>query len=365
MIKKSRLVGFLVCVCLVLLLSGCFARPQNVVLMIGDGMGFEHVKAAGMYANGEEGSFVFETFPYRTAMTTHSADEAITDSAASGTAMATGKKVNNGVISVAIPGDGRELKTMLEHFKDYGKSLGLVTTVPITHATPAAFGAHEQSRGNSNEIARDYLNQTRPNVLFGGGKNGLTAKLAKQAGYMVVENVDELKKLDTEKACYVSGQFASEIPYESEGVGMLPHLAQMVEVAIKILDNDPDGFFVMIEGGKIDWAGHKNDLERNVGETIEFARSVKVVYDWAKERGDTLIVVTSDHETGGLKVLENNGKGKLPKVSWSSRGHTAAKVPVYAWGLGAERFQGKMDNTDIFEKIVEMIGIYEMNAIRE
>ncbi len=337
-------------------LSGCSAPPKNVILCIGDGMGFEQVKAASIYATGKEGTLCFESFPYKTSMTTHSANAAVTDSAASGTAIATGHKVNNKVLSMQIPGDGRELQTSLEYFQQKGKATGLVTTTPVTHATPAAFGAHEKSRYNYENVATDYLTQTRPNVLFGAGGHGITPQAAKDAGYVVVSNLNELQSLNTEEVTFVSGQFGKNIPYEMQWAGDLPHLSQMTESALAILDNDPDGFFLMIEGGTIDWAGHDNELANNIGETIEFARTVQIVFDWAEERDDTLLVVTADHETGGLKVIKNNGKGKLPDVSWSSKNHTAAQVPVYAWGTGAGLFTGPMDNTDIHKKIVKAAG---------
>ncbi len=332
------------------------SSPKNVVLCIGDGMGFEQVKAASIYATGNEGTLCFESFPYKTSMTTHSANAAVTDSAASGTAIATGYKVNNKVLSMKIPGDGTELQTLLEYLQQKGKATGLVTTTPITHATPAAFGTHEKSRYNNGNIAADYLTQTRPNVLFGAGGHGITPQAAKNAGYVVVSNLSELQSLNTEDTTFVSGQFGENIPYEAQWTGDSPHLSQMAESALAILDNDPDGFFLMIEGGTIDWAGHDNNLANNIGETIEFAKAVQVVIDWAEERNVTLLVVTADHETGGLKVIKNNGKGKLPDVSWSSKHHTAAQVPVYSWGAEAGLFTGQMDNTDIHKKIVKAVG---------
>ena len=327
--------------------------PTNVIFCIGDGMGFEKVKAAGMYAHGEAGTLSFEAFPHRAEVTTHSADSPMTDSAAAATAMATGSKVNNGVISTALPGDGSELYTLLEHFKDQGKSTGLVSTTFITHATPAAFGAHEPKRGNLAEIAEDYLNQTRPNVLLGGGGNGMAEAAAEAAGYTVVTNRDELLALDAENITRVSGQFGdTNLPYEFDGLGDLPHLSEMTATALKILTKNPTGFFLMIEGGRIDHAGHSNDIERNVCETIEFSKTVQVATDWAKGRADTLIIVTADHETGGLKVLENNGKGNFPTVSWSTGGHTTTNIPVYGRGRNAGCLSGVMDNTDLFSVVV-------------
>jgi len=340
-----------ICLAVVLIFSAQLlaTAPKNMILFIGDGMGFEQVAAAGMYANGQAGTLGFEGLAYQGKVTTYSADAEVTDSAAAGTAMATGHKVNNGTVSMAIPGDGRELETLVEYFKKRGKSAGLVTTTYITHATPAVFAAHEQDRDNFTGIAQDFLTQSRPNVMLGGGEKGMSEKAAAKAGYVVVKNRKELFEIDAENIRMVSGQFGKgNMPYEVDGLGDLPHLSEMAEVALKILDNDADGFFLMVEGGKIDHAGHNNDLLRNVTETIEFARAIEVAMSWARDRTDTLIIVTADHECGGLKVEKNNGAGKLPTVSWSTDDHTAAKVPVYAWGANAQMAREIKDNTQIF-----------------
>ena len=330
---------------------------KNVIFCIGDGMGFEKVKAAGMYAHGAAGTLSFEAFPYQGEVTTHSADSSMTDSAAAATALATGFKVNNGVLSTALPGDGRELYTLLEHFRDQGKSTGLVSTTFITHATPAAFGAHNPSRGNLEEIAGDYLNYTRPNVLFGGGGNGMSIAAAEAANYTVVTDRQGLLTLDTKNLGWVSGQFGdTNLPYEYDGLGELPHLSEMAATALDILARNPDGFFLMIEGGRIDHAGHSNDIERNVCETIEFSNTLRVVMDWCAERDDTLVIVTADHETGGLRVVESNGAGHFPTVTWSTAGHTETNVPVYGWGANAGRIGGVMDNTDLYKIVLRGVG---------
>jgi len=312
------------------------ASPRNVIFLIGDGMGFEQVRAAGIYENGVEGTLSFEFFPYQGEVTTYSADSSVTDSAAAATAIATANKVNNGVISLAIPGDSSELYTMLEYFQDLGMSTGLVSTTYITHATPAAFAAHETSRNYLDQIALDYLQQTRPNILFGGGGNGMSEQAAYNAGYTVIIDFAGLSGLNTSSESMVSGQFGLTLfPYEYDpgsGYDTLPHLSEMTVTALDILDNDPGGFFLMVEGGLIDYAGHDNHIERNIFETIEFSRTVQSVLEWAGSRTDTLILVTADHETGGLAVLQNNGQGGFPTVSWSTGGHTGANVPVYAWG---------------------------------
>lgn len=329
--------------------------PRNVILFIGDGMGPEQVRAAGMYRNGRAGTLVIESFPYSTTMTTYSADSVITDSAAGATAMATGYKVANGVLSVAWPGDERELETLLERFHAHCKRVGLVTTTAATNATPAAFGAHEFSRNYYNNIANDYLTQTRPDVLFGGGGYGLNPTNAAAAGYTVVLDRAEMQALTPTLAARISGQFGvTDLPYEYDfftgvdpGYNTLPHLSEMVATALALLESAPNGFFLMVEGGRIDHAGHANDTARNVFEVLEFDHAIEVAASWAASRTDTLIIVAADHETGGLSVIANNGAGQFPTVTWTTTGHTAANVPVYAWGVNAELAAQVTDNTDI------------------
>lgn len=329
------------------------APPRVVFFFIGDGMGFEQVKAARSYA-GEPLSF--ELLPHRAECRTYAADNAVTDSGAGGTALATGIKVNNGVISQEIPGTGAELLTLLEHAQQMGKMTGLVTTAYLTHATPATFGAHAASRNHLDDIAGDYLDQTRPDVLFGGGGQGLTVEAAQAAGYAVAVDAAGFSALDARTpGARVSALFGEDhLPYEHDSIKSgedypYPHLSEMVAKAIEVLDRDPDGFFLMVEGARIDHAGHDNQLERMVHETLQFAAALQVAVEWAANRTDTLIIVTADHETGGLKVVEDNGAGRYPSVTWSTTGHTAVNVPLYAWGVNAQLISGIMDNTDMFE----------------
>lgn len=325
---------------------------KNIILFIGDGMGFEQVKASGMYATGASGTLSFEAFPFSGSIRTLNAEGGVTDSAASATAMATGAKVSNGVISMSLPGSGIPLMTILEHLKSEGKSTGLVTTTFVTHATTATFGAHEPSRENYSSIADDYLNDARPNVLFGGAKY-VTQYAAAAAGYTVVVDRAGLQALDTEKESMVSGQFGGDnMPYEIDGLGELPHLSEMTLAALRILDNDPDGFFLMVEGGRIDHACHAHDIEQAIWETIEFSNAVAVAMEWRNSHSDTLIIVTADHETGGLHVLANNGAGNLPTVTWGTTGHTSSPVPVFWWGINAELVSGTMENTNIFNIMI-------------
>jgi alkaline phosphatase len=381
MLRKSCLI--ILIVLLVLFVQPSWAGIKSVILMIGDGMGFEQVKAASLYAYGDVNSLPFEKY-YRGEMMTHSENSYLdkihaTDSAAAGTAMATGQKVNNNVISQK---SGKPIKTILEHLQEQGKATGLVTTVPITHATPAVFAAHTRHRNRYGDIANDYLNQTRPNILFGAyyenGK-GMTEEKAKQADYMVVKTRQELQDIvcsveqEPNTEIFVAGLFSPDgMPWEYDyyypsknplshvcendtpSYDTVPHLSEMTAAALNILDNDPNGFFLMVEGGTIDWAGHDNIIEDNIFETLEFTRAFQVVLDWAGDRDDTLIIVTADHECGGLKVIKNRRKGLMPVVFWASKDHTGLNVPIYAKGPGAEEFVGVIDNTDIFTIIMKL-----------
>jgi alkaline phosphatase len=295
------------------------ATPRNVILFIGDGMGAGEVQAAGLYAYGTTGSLGFERFDHQALTVTYAADGSITDSAAAATAMATGHKVNNGVLSLALPGDGRELTTILEYAQARGKSSGLVTTAYITHATPAAFAAHEPSREDYTAIASDILDKTRPQVLFGGAFH---LEGAAAAGYTVIRTEAELGALDTEAVHLISGQFSEgtmtyaldRTPGTTE-----PTLAVMTRKALAILDNDPNGLFLMVEAGRIDHAGHAHDLARNVQETLSLDQAVQEALAWAAASGqgsDTLILVAADHETGGLRVVSG---GRCPWPSPACR----------------------------------------------
>lgn len=349
--------------CLLLVATPALAEPpRNVILLVGDGMGFEQVRAASLFAHGQEGRLTMEQLPHRGEVVTASADNAVTDSAAGASAMATGHKVNNGVLSLAVPGDAQPYETILEQFAVEGKATGLVSTAHLTHATPAGFASHVGERSAYQSIGQQILGRTQPDLLLGGGGVGLSPDLAEARGYTVVTDRRGLESLDLAQVDRLAGLFGQGyMPYEFDylmridpGYDRLPHLSEMTRAALEMLGRHEEGLFLMIEGARIDHAGHSNLSQNSVHETLEFDNAVREVMTWVHGRDDTLVIVTADHETGDLRVVEGRGRGVYPQMQWHSGGHTGVNVPIFAWGVGAETVQGVIDNTDIYRIMMGM-----------
>jgi len=345
-------------------------KVRNVILCIGDGMGLNQVALARLRAAGPAGKLHMERLPVSGIMRTHSANRLVTDSAAAGTALSSGIKTKNGMIGQAP--DGAPYRTILEAAQARGMATGLVATSAITHATPAAFAAHVKSRKMEADIAQQLL-ANRVNVLLGGGRKFFLPKSdpnsgrdderdllaeAREAGYSYAETAWQLRSVN---APYLLGLFQYEslttLPPE-------PMLALMTRKAIRCLHNaraaapsPKQGFFLMVEGSQIDWACHNNDADSCVRQTLLFDEAVKEAIDFALADGRTLLIVTADHETGGLTIPEGSLKGTDAKVKWSSGGHTSAAVPVFALGPNAERFAGVYDNTEITRRLAPLLGI--------
>jgi alkaline phosphatase len=332
--------------------------PTNVVLMIGDGMGVSHVTAATILA----GKLEMERLPVGGFVTTHAHGSLITDSAASGTAFATGEKTYNGAISVS---NAREpLKTALEHAEERGMATGLVVTCSVTHATPAVFAAHVGDRSMDCAIAKQMA-ASGVDVLFGGGRSFFLPK--EQSGARddredlidalrrrmpVALSASEFRKLGDVDAA--AALLSSEHP---PPVGTRdPPLPELTAKALEILSRDEDGFFLMVEGSQIDWAGHENDHDWLVAETLDFDRAVGVVMDFAEEDGRTLVIVTADHETGGYAVLDGSiARRVVSRTNFGTDNHSAAMVPLLAYGPGSESFGGILDNTDVGRALIGLV----------
>lgn len=442
------------------------ARAKYVFLFIGDGMGSAQVALAEAYKASVDGDQVgfsptsFSGFPVRAEVTTHCAVRRITESAAAATAIASGTKAGEAAIGVDV--SGKALRTLAEEARDAGVPVGILTTVPVNHATPAAFYAHVPDRNDYWEIGRQ-LADSRMSLFAGGdfqdpkgkksqAKEDLRA-LASRKGYKIVRGRDSIAANTTLPAIlFGNDPDAASLPWEMDsGDARTPVLADYVSSAIRLLDG-PKGFFVMAEAGRIDWAGHGNDARANLGEVWGLDQAVKVALEFASRHPrQTLIVVTADHETGGLslgngvsgyatdfgllrhqnsskdrlegllapiaaavetaktpgdtaklvsqvfaRIAMETGLGRVKELSltatdsveileslrerwgtakaaskpgygatgspavaairildrkagvgWTTGAHTALPVPLYAKGVGQERFGGRLDNTDI------------------
>ena len=329
-------------------------KPKNVIMMIGDGMGTAQV-FAGITANG--GHLFLDNFKQVGFSKTQSSNGYITDSAAGGTALSTGQKTYNGAIGVNT--DTVAIKTVLEMAEGKGLATGLVSTSAITHATPASYIAHQGSRGSYEDIAADFL-KTDIDVFIGGGykhfaqrkdKRDLTSEL-KQKGYQVLRNMDEIAQVKSGKLAGLTADEHNDI--FSKRKMSLPLATQ---TALNILDQNKNGFFIMIEGSQIDWGGHQNHVGYIVGEMLDFDQTIGKALEFAAKDGETLIIVTADHETGGMALVGGDMKAGKVKGAFPTGDHTAVMVPVFAYGPGAENFTGIMENTDIPKKIMSLLGL--------
>lgn len=293
------------------------AEIKNVIFLIGDGMGVSYTSAHRYLKDNPNTKMMeqteFDKYLVGNQMTyPEDPEQNVTDSASAATAMSTGEKTYNAAI--AVDNDGTELKTVLEAAKENGKATGLVATSEITHATPASFGAHDTHRKNMNAIANDYFDEKingehKVDVLLGGGLNNfvrpdrnLTEEFKKD-GYSYVTNSEQLAN---DKNDRVLGLFApGGLPKMIDRTEDIPSLEEMTNAAINRLSKDKDGFFLMIEGSQIDWAGHDNDIVSAMSEMEDFERAYKAAIEFAKKDKHTLVVATADHSTGGYSIGAN------------------------------------------------------------
>lgn len=425
------------------------ATPRNIIVMISDGCGFNHVLAASLYQDGEPGQQRYQKTFTPLAMSTYPAGgsyepeqvyadleactKGATDSAAAATAMATGVKTRKGSIGVDV--DNKAVPNVVEAAEARGKATGVVTTVPLSHATPAGFVAHVDSRASYEEIAQEMFRESAVDVVMGaghplfedngkpvaeeddkpkrdeqyryvGGKEtwqdlvsgkpmsdadgdgtpdawtlvqtraevqGLTSALPKRvAAVLPVHETTQLGRTG------VDSDPKDDAPYETPRSASVPTLAEMVCGALAVLGQDADGFFLMIEGGAVDWASHGNALGRMIEEQIDFHEAIDAVIDWVEANGGwdaNLVIVTADHECGYLcgpdstttcTPVKGRGKGIMPEGEWRSRSHTNQLVPFYVHGAGSQHFVDEairkdpvhgpyLDNTDMAKALFEMV----------
>ncbi len=326
-------------------------HPKNIIFLIGDGMGVSHIYA-GMTAN--HGRLAIEQFKHIGFIKTYSSDNYVTGSASSGTAMSSGKKTKNGMLG--MDPDTIALRSILEIAEEHGLASGLVSTSAITHATPASFIAHQPNRNMYEEIAADFL-KTEIDVFIGGGRDhfmkredgrDLTKEL-EERGYNVLFDMDNISGITEGKLAGLTAD--GHNPRYSEGRGdMLP---DATVTAMKILNNNKKGFFLMVEGSQIDWGGHANSTEYIVEEVIDFDHAIAKALEFAKTDGNTLVVVTADHECGGLGINGGSFEDGTVEGGYTTKGHTGVMVPVFAYGPGAKEFMGIYENTALFDKFLQ------------
>lgn len=326
--------------------------PKNIILLIGDGMGITQI-TAGMYRNGNK--LNLEKFKMVGLHKSYASNNLVTDSAAGATAFACGVKTYNGAIGVTP--DTLPVKTILEEAEEFGLATGMVSTSSIVHATPASFIAHQKNRKMYPEIAADFLN-TEIDYFVGGGKayfdvrddGRILSDELRSKGYYVSDYFEkEFNEIDVNFEQNFAYLTANKEPLQlTQGRDYFVSASQMAPV---FLNNHSDkGFFLMIEGSQIDWGGHANDSEYIITEMIEFDKVIGKIIDFAEEDGETLVIVTADHETGGYAI--NMGSTMDSIVSgFTTDYHTACLIPVFAYGPGSEIFGGIYENTAIYNKM--------------
>lgn len=420
-----------------------YRAPKNIIVMIGDGMGFNHLYTGMYYQYGNKLSPTLEKFDVKIAQSTYPAKsggypsnlknssggynpelaweslaylkEHFTDSGASATALSTGVKVYNN--SIGMEEGGKRLVHSSDIAKQLGKSIGIVTTVPVSHATPAGFVAHSEHRKNYSDLSAEMFFESKVDVLIGCGnpefdnngnyitegrdykyvvdslnwsklQSGDKTYTYKQKNYTVADidndGTPDPWKVITSKKDFEDLSSAKSTPKRVLGIPKVyetlqikrngdikapaftdpfnsdvPNLPTMVAGALNVLEENPNGFFMMIEGGAIDWGGHANSLGRTIEETIDFGDAIQTVYNWVEKNSswdETLVIITADHETGLLwgegttdknfVPVTNNGIKIMPGAQWNTDNHSNSLVPLYAKGAGSELFTLFADEYD-------------------
>ena len=357
-----------------------------IILLIGDGMSVSQVSAYRLAQGGPNSRIAVDRFPYSGIVLTHAENAIVTDSASSATAYSTGRKTNNGALG--MDSENNELENLTETLDQYGFVSSLLATSEVTHATPAAFAAHVDLRWKTDEISAQMMESKVATFLGGGrhfflpeemeGKRKDARNLLEEvnASHTLLTTKDEMKDFNDNKLGKVFGLFADEHLRSIDSPdnhSSEPSLSEMLQFAVRrsgqFINNGCKGFFIMGEGSQVDWAGHSNSLEYLKREMQDLDSAVEWAFNYAKENTDTLVVVTADHETGGLLIEPANPadyNGNEVKFSFNTavgRGtHTGVPVPIYAYGPGAENFTGTLDNTDVYRAMIAALELDEKGS---
>ncbi|MBQ8183993.1 MAG: alkaline phosphatase [Clostridia bacterium] len=324
---------------------------KNVIYLIGDGMGFNHLEKA---KNERNISLTMDTFEYHGSSMTRSLSSDVTDSAAGGTALATGERTYNGAIGVYMfdpLGTFSYPKNITELCMERGMMTGVITTDLTSGATPASFSAHSSERGNTEDITNDQLT-SGIDIIWGAANDVATKRGAEENGFTYITSYDDMMALEEGSRSFA--QFTNNLWTLEQSDERTPNLEQMAGKAIDLLDDTDEGFFLMIEGAHIDKHSHNNDDEPMTEALEEFDRTVNLVLEYAKQDGETLVVITADHETGGI-VLNDDGT-----YSFTRGSHSGTNVPVLVYGSDDVINPGEIiNNYEIPIRIAYTLGFTE------
>lgn len=333
--------------------DGKNGKIKNVILLIGDGMGLTQIYSAFTANQGQLNLFQMRNVGLSV---TNAADTYITDSAAGGTAMAGGEKTNNRAIGV--DSTEKPLKSLAVYAAEEGKKTAVISVGDLADATPAAFYAHQPDRSMETQIAQD-MHTSGINMLLGSGishfkknLNGTTAvELLEKKGYTIAYSFEDFKKSNSDKLVGIVADNETRPKIEGRG----EFLTEAFLKATQQFSKAPKGLFMMLEGAQIDYGGHRNNLSQVITENLDFDKVIGKALEFADSNGETLIVVTADHETGGLTLLDGDIQSGYVLGEFSTNDHTAVPVPVFAYGPHSDDFKGVYSNTEIFKRLLKYI----------
>lgn len=336
------LLGTLLLSCATVTAAPAPAKPKNVILLIGDGMGAAHFTAARILRGAD---YRIGTMPVAGLVYTQILDSIGPDSASTASAYATGSDVK--YRSISVDPDGKPIETVLELAEKTGRSTGLVTTATFFDATPAAFAAHNPSRYEIKAITSQMLASGAEIIVGGGAAKFEQEAEATAAGYTVIRSADALLASHAKK---VLGVFPSQ-----EREAAIPGLEPLVVAtwAMERLATNPKGFFLLLEHEGTDGASHQNHTEDFIVAVKQYDAMVGAALDFAAKHPDTLVIATGDHETGALQILSENDT--TLRLAWGTKGHTGAMVPLFAVGPGSQQFQGALDNDEVGRRLKALV----------